>query len=153
MTKTSLVLITVTCFVGWFVIEFVRDSGRVQYVDHRETSAVSPNRTHHGTRRLFVIDPALNVAFISSDDRITGQQGNIYQLSLDAPDHRPEQLLAHVDFEFHPHGIDVYRWPNDQISLYAINHRKESDFIEVFTYQDGHAIHQQSINLHMKKCQ
>ncbi len=148
MTKTSLVLMTVTCFVGWFVIQFVRDSGALITLTIVKPQQCRTIENIMGPEDI-VIDTQLNMAFISSDDRVAGQQGNIYRLSLDAIDYHPEKLFAHVDFEFHPHGIDLYRWPNHQTYIYAINHRKESDFVEVFAYQNDKAIHQQSINLHM----
>lgn len=84
---------------------------------------------------------ARKVLFISSDFRPTthgapSPRGDIWALSVGST--TPTNLTSGLalDFEFHPHGMALFDFP-DRTRLWVINHRADSDSIEVFDYAGG----------------
>jgi len=75
------------------------------------------------------IDEKLGVAFVSAFDRrarLSGKsaaQDGLYVLTLaGAP---TLKKLAGTPSDFHPHGISLFRGPDDALTLIAINHRAD----------------------------
>lgn len=84
-----------------------------------------------------IIDPDLEIAFISADDRRASAsgapvQGGIYTMRLDGSD-RVSRVSSNSFGEFHPHGISLWRSPDGMKRLFAINHTiNDGDKVEIF---------------------
>ena len=96
------------------------------------------------------IDQQTGMAFISSCDfraMVKGDKaprGAIYGYDLNAANPVLTELTKDFQGEFNPHGIGLYRGP-DGIRLFAVNHRSDGHFVEVFDYQGSRLVHRQSI--------
>ena len=75
------------------------------------------------------IDAKLDLAFISATDRRARARGTpsradgLYALQLAGPGNLVR--LSGTPADFHPHGISLYRAPNGDETLMAINHRSD----------------------------
>src|SRR3990167_5925181 len=130
--------------VGWMVWNLVPASGvfaglKPKLIDDCGAVAVFP-----GTEDV-TIDPELQVAFISADDRratLAGApvQGGVYALRLDGSD-RVSKVSPDSFGEFHPHGISLWRGDDGRKRLFAINHTiNEGDKVEIFDVGTGGAL-------------
>ncbi len=76
-----------------------------------------------------VIDEKLGLAFVSATDRRAGLRGKpsaqdgLYVLALNGAANLVK--LAGTPADFHPHGISLYRAANGDVTLMAINHRRD----------------------------
>jgi arylesterase/paraoxonase len=96
------------------------------------------------------IHPQTGVAFISSSDRralLRGEktQGAIYAYNLNAAASELKNLTNAFNKELHPHGISLYLGENNAVSLFAINHRADGEYVEIFDYHDSTLVHRESI--------
>lgn len=95
------------------------------------------------------IDPENGFAFVSGDDRRgqTGKRypGSVYGYSLMSPQIQPKDLTASLEMEFHPHGLSLYRGPEEPRLLFVINHRLEQDSIEIFEVRESTLVHRETI--------
>lgn len=130
--------------IAWLLWHMAPASGvfaglKPKLVDQCRAVAVFP-----GTEDV-TIDPRLNVAFISADDRratMAGKpvQGGIYALRLDGTD-RVMKVSPDSFGEFHPHGISLWRGEDGRQRLFAINHTiNDGDKVEVFDVGLGGAL-------------
>jgi arylesterase/paraoxonase len=97
------------------------------------------------------VDQSTGIAFLSSMDRWREKQGNktrgaIYSLNLNDSTANPENLTTNLVFEFMPHGISLFHSPTGKTILFAINHRRDGNYIEVFEYRNDSLIHRESIS-------
>lgn len=75
----------------------------------------------------FEIDQGHRLMLISSTDRhaaTPSRQDGIYAVALDDPAAKPVRL-AGTPKDFHPHGISLYRGPDGNDILYAVNHHAD----------------------------
>ncbi len=94
----------------------------------------------------FEVDAAHDAIIVSSTNRRASKgspdpRDGLYLLKLSAPDTTPVKLDG-VPKDFHPHGISLYRAPNGDETLMAINHRSDgSHAVEIFglSYENGAA--------------
>ena len=94
----------------------------------------------------FEVDAAHDAIIVSSTNRrapkgAPDSRDGLYLLKLSAPDAPPVKLDG-VPKDFHPHGISLYRAPNGDETLMAINHRSNGTHaIEIFglSYENGAA--------------
>ncbi len=94
----------------------------------------------------FEIDAAHDAIIVSSTNRRAPKaspdpRDGLYLLKLSAPDAPPVKLEG-VPKDFHPHGISLYRAPNGDETLMAINHRSDGgQAVEIFglAYDNGAA--------------
>jgi arylesterase/paraoxonase len=89
------------------------------------------------------------MAFVSSDVRPTArgdgpERGEIYGYDLNSPDPEPVNLTRSFPGEFHPHGISLYRSPEDT-RLFVVNHRPRADGIEIFKIEEGRLDHLRTV--------
>jgi len=98
------------------------------------------------------IDPATGMALVSSCDRRQVRsggtaQGAIFQIDASSPTPVPVNLTAGLDLpEFQPHGISLYADPADGTKwVFAVNHRSDGQFVEIFQYTDTALVHSASI--------
>ena len=140
----SLVGLFVLGAVGWLLWNIIPASGifaglKPKLIDQCRKVDVFP-----GTEDV-TIDPELNVAFISADDRratFAGEpvQGGVFVLKLDGSD-RVMKASPDSFGEFHPHGISLWRGADGRKRLFAINHTpNDGDKVEVFDVGLGGAL-------------
>ncbi|MBU0934978.1 MAG: SMP-30/gluconolactonase/LRE family protein [Spirochaetes bacterium] len=97
------------------------------------------------------IDQDTGMAFISCDDRRASmagreQQGAIYGLNLQIEGSQPLNLTADFTKAFHPHGISLFRTTAGELLLFAINHNEDSQYVEIFEYQNNRLQYRESIS-------
>lgn len=130
--------------VGWMVWNLVPASGvfaglKPKLIDDCRAVAVFP-----GTEDV-TIDPELQVAFISADDRratLAGApvQGGVYALRLDGSD-RVSKVSPDSFGEFHPHGLSLWRGEDGRKRLFVVNHSgRDGDKVEIFDVGTGGAL-------------
>src|SRR5258706_13253798 len=94
------------------------------------------------------IDEKLGVAFISAfDRRVAGKsaaQDGLYVLTLTGAPNLNK--LAGTPSDFHPHGITLYRGASDELTLMAINHRRDGS-----SSVDSFAVLKESGGLRLKE--
>lgn len=92
------------------------------------------------------IDKAKGVALISSNNFSSDSiNGAIFLLNIKATAPKPIKLTENIAFDFHPHGISLYRSLEGVKKLFVINHRKKGDYVEVFEFTDSTLVHLESI--------
>jgi arylesterase/paraoxonase len=140
----SLIGLIVLGAVGWLLWNIIPASGmfaglKPKLIDQCRKVDVFP-----GTEDV-TIDPELNVAFISADDRratFAGKpvQGGVFVLKLDGSD-RVMKASPDSFGEFHPHGISLWRGADGRKRFFAINHTlNDGDKVEVFDVGLGGAL-------------
>ncbi len=97
------------------------------------------------------IDPNTGLAFISSYDRRLYRAGMdapgaIFALDVKSKKPSPKNLTKSFKKEFHPHGISLYASADGKTLLFAINHTKSGDFVEIFEYVNEILEHRESIS-------
>ncbi|MFY7911313.1 MAG: SMP-30/gluconolactonase/LRE family protein [Emticicia sp.] len=91
-------------------------------------------------------DKATGLALISSNDfSDDSKNGAIFLLNTKENTPKPIKLTEKVTFDFHPHGISLYRTLEGAKRLFVINHRKKGDYVEVFDFTDSTLVHLESI--------
>lgn len=68
------------------------------------------------------IDAASGLAFVSTDDRRTGERGGIYAFDIAAPD-SVHLVSTDAPDDFHPHGLSLWTAPDGSQRLFVVNHR------------------------------
>lgn len=96
------------------------------------------------------IDQRHGLAFISSYNRRLYKaglevQGAIFSLDYKGADHAPHALTTGFKSVFHPHGINLYQDPDGQTFIFAINHTKRGNSVEIFEYKGGRLEHLETI--------
>jgi arylesterase / paraoxonase len=138
-------LIVLSVLVAFFVLRWTTAAGFFSRV-----AAVSPSicKAIPGMQgpEDFEVDAGHDAVIVSSTNRRAPKNSSdprdgLYLLKLSAPD-APPLKLAGVPKDFHPHGISLYRTPNGDETLMAINHRANgTNAIEIFglSYENGAA--------------
>jgi arylesterase/paraoxonase len=95
------------------------------------------------------IDPDTGLAYISVDDRrAAGKgrpvQGSIYGFDTRAGASVPYRLSGDLPFDFHPHGIGLFR--RGEKRLFVINHRTDGHFVEIFRVHRDRLVHLESVS-------
>jgi len=62
----------------------------------------------------------------------------LFNLSSDNPVMEKLEMEGFLHKDFHPHGIHVVPLPNDDVLLFAVNHRRDADSIELFRFSVEH---------------
>jgi len=144
-------IITLVVFLlvfGIFVLDTIRDAGEFKTIQPHFSGKMQKIFEVTGAEDI-TIHPQTGVAFISGDDRRANRRGEskpgaIYSYLLKAE--RPEliNLTPNLPFEFHPHGISLYRSDGKE-RLFVVNHRAAGDFIEIFAIRNDSLFHSESI--------
>jgi arylesterase / paraoxonase len=137
-----IVLLVLTLF---FVIRWITAAGVFTSVATVTPSICKPTASLPGPED-FEVDAAHDAIIVSSTNRRAPKDSpdsrdGLYLLKLSAPDAPPVKLDG-VPKDFHPHGISLYRAPNGDETLMAINHRSNGTHaIEIFglSYENGAA--------------
>lgn len=142
------VFVAAAGYLGYY---YVPATGVLVRLEPRLASECAKVPVFPGTEDV-TIDPSLNLAFISADDRRATaagkpRQGGIYAMSID------DSVVRRVGGDgfgpFHPHGISLWRGPSGEKRLFAINHRTATeDSVEIFDVGlDGGLTHARTIAL------
>lgn len=103
----------------------------------------------YGTEDL-AVDRTNGLLFISSTNRRikepdTALGNGLYLLDLDKEDAQPYLLNTDFPDELFLHGISLFR-ENSSTYIYAVNHRKDGDYIELFKYSNDSLLIQNSFS-------
>ncbi len=149
MTK-KIVLITLVALV-LLIVKILYQAGVFKtIVNHSDLKNISLYTNVTGTEDLD-IDRENALLFISSSDRwnidsTSASKDGIYLLNLNsvgAKQNKPVRLATTLAEEFHPHGIYFLKKDNKDY-LFAVNHNKKGNFVEVFQYQNNQLTHLKS---------
>lgn len=148
-TKIVIGVGIIVIIVALFVLKTLRDAGEFKTLTAHCDCTCTPVKGAAGPEDI-AVDPELKIAFISADDRRAAQrgesvQGAIYAYYLESPATPLKNLTPRVIFDFHPHGISLYRSPGKKL-LFVINHRDDGHFIEIFAFKDMRLHHLESIS-------
>lgn len=139
--------LAVLLYLGWFYAPL---SGAFSHHDDRLARECRKVDTFPGPEDV-TIDPDLNLAFISADDRRATQrgapvQGGVYAMSLDEA--ATVRRVGGDGFgPFHPHGFSLWKGADGVRRLFVINHRTATDStLELFDVgADGSLTHARTI--------
>ncbi len=94
------------------------------------------------------VDYQSGIAYISSDDRASALKGNVLPgaiYSYDLKNFRMRKLTGNLHFDFHPHGIELYKTDDGRKLLFVVNHRRRGHYIEIFEIKKRKLLHRESI--------
>lgn len=81
------------------------------------------------------IDHATGIAYFAATDRrveTPRPRGSIYRLDLNDPSSAPVEVLGDVPADFFAHGLSLWRDPEGVLRLFAVNHPKSGETVEIF---------------------
>lgn len=154
MSKIKIFILTIILIVialGAFVLKTFRDAGEFKEIIPRSFSVLQ-NVPGVFSSEDITINQLTGVAYISSADRraqlagLQTKQGGIFAYDLNAAN--PQLVNITIGFEkaFNPHGIAIYTHEDRSVTLFAINHNDEGDFVEIFDQQNGQFNHRESVS-------
>ncbi len=97
------------------------------------------------------VDPETKIAYLSGYDRWAARggkpaRGAIWTYDLNTPDATPVDATADALPEgFWPHGISLYRAPDGQRTLFAINHAGGKHAVEIFDVDGATLAHRRTV--------
>jgi len=95
------------------------------------------------------VDPSTGIAYISAYDRGAGPgepaSGALYAYPLNRPNSEPTNLTPDAGPDFRPHGISLYRHPDGEKKLFAVNHADAGHGIEIFSLAGAALEHERTI--------
>ena len=150
MKKILIVTAIFVVVLGLFILDTLHKAG--------EFKTIEPHFAGRGQRveglvgaEDITINPSTGVALISCDDRRANRSGQnkpgaIYSFDLNLDPPQIINLTPALPFEFHPHGISLYLPSDSSARLFAVNHRADGHFIEVFDVADSVLYHRESIS-------
>jgi arylesterase/paraoxonase len=132
--------------VAFFVIRWLTAAGVFTSVTPLSPNICQPIARLQGPED-FEVDAAHDAIIVSSTNRRAPKaapdpRDGLYVLKLSDPRAAPVKLTAGVPKDFHPHGISLYRAPNGDEILMAINHHSSGTHaVEIFglSYENGAA--------------
>ncbi len=95
------------------------------------------------------IDHQTGFAYFATVDRRQTDprpRGSIYMLDLNDTASQPVEVLGNEIADFYAHGISLWRDSNGALRLFAVNHSKSGEAVEIFEVaQDGQLQHLETI--------
>ncbi len=143
---TGIVLV-VTVLVLLLGLKTYYDAGEFKVIESRNDHNCIEIPGVYGPEDID-LDHEKGVAYISSDDRASMLRGEVKQgaiYSYDMKHHRLRKLSCKLHFDFHPHGIDLFRDKSGAILLFVVNHRRNGHYVEIFEVKKDRLIHRESI--------
>ncbi|MES2254245.1 MAG: hypothetical protein V4559_04275 [Pseudomonadota bacterium] len=139
-------LVVLLVVVAFFVIRWLTAAGVFTSVTPLSPNICQPIARLQGPED-FEIDAAHDAIIVSSTNRRAPKDApdprdGLYVLKLNDRHAAPVKLTDGVPKDFHPHGISLYRAPNGDETLMAINHHSNGTHaVEIFglTYENGAA--------------
>jgi len=148
----AIILLVLTLIAGGLLLKTYYDAGEFKEI---ETTYQGKCQRVSGvlSSEDIAIDQETGTAFISSTDwrnlwssgKKAGQ-GAIYGLDLNSPNSDLIHLTADFAKEFNPHGIGLWRGKDGILLLFAVNHRRDGHFVEIFEEKGDKLIHRESIS-------
>jgi len=129
---------------AFFVIRWLTAAGVFTSVTPLSPNICQPIARLQGPED-FEVDAAHDAVIVSSTNRRAPKDApdardGLYVLKLSDTKAAPVKLTDGVPKDFHPHGISLYRAPNGDETLMAINHHPNGTHsVEIFglSYEDG----------------
>ncbi len=127
-------LVLLLMFLSGYILYLVADAGYFREISDIKFGDCKSSSIIEGPEDMVQI-PGEDHVLISSDLRGDLAQGDLFQYDLKTRQAFPLIKKLKLSFNFHPHGIDLFK-TEDQILVYAINHRdKHHTTLEVFNWQ------------------
>lgn len=138
-------VVLIVLVAGRFAAVTVPASGMLADLEPRLTDQCDRLDIAPGTEDV-TIDPVSGLAFVSTDDRRTGNRGAIYAFDPDDPSSLREVSGAEPA-EFHPHGLSLWTGRNGAQRLFVVNHTMDGRHsIELFDIgADGLLTHAETV--------
>ncbi len=145
-------LIIITCIVvvaiAVFILKTIKDAGEFKTLTPHSGYSCVKVQNVPGPEDI-AIDNSTGTAFVSSFNRrefMKGRliQGAIFSYNLEG---KPvlKNLTSALKFDFYPHGISFFAAPDGKKYLFAINHRKEKNCVEIFEFKNSALIHTETV--------
>tara|TARA_B110000438_G_C15723023_1_gene610700 strand:- start:144 stop:1166 length:1023 start_codon:yes stop_codon:yes gene_type:complete len=133
--------------ISFLSIKTVSDAGSFKKINPHYNGECIQIEGVSGPEDIVILDNGL--ALISSDNRrltLKGNpvQGHIFSYNLKDDFPKVNRLTDDINFEFHPHGISVFK-DFDKIVLFVVNHRLEQNTIEIFHLINNKLFYQKTI--------
>lgn len=137
----AVVILTVVLFAAGWIAYLLGSLGVFKTIEPHFAGECTPITGVVGPEDI-TIHPETGVAYISSADWRAAAQGKsangaIYAYDLKSQTPQLLKLTTGMDAYFHPHGISLYQDENGQDALFAVNHRKGKNSIEIFDLKNG----------------
>ena len=149
----------VVFLVGFFSIKTVVDAGQFKTIEPHFEGLCNSIFGLEGPEDIIILDDGRT--FISSDPRrkalseslslysyeekdINSNQGSIFYYDLN--NQKLQNLTSHLDFEFHPHGISIYKSLDEKIYLNAVSHTSEGHYVVSFILDGNKLILKEKIS-------
>ncbi|MBI1364875.1 MAG: hypothetical protein GC153_02820 [Alphaproteobacteria bacterium] len=136
--------LALAALAAYILSNVIAASGAFVKIENRLAEHCDTLRIFPGTEDV-TIDPDTNIAFVSASDRRASKagrpvQGGIY--AFDVATYQTVRKVTSDDFgDFQPHGISLWRDPDGEKRLFAINHRTDgTQAVEIFSVGDGGAL-------------
>jgi arylesterase/paraoxonase len=148
--KFVLAFVVIAVALVGYVVKTFYDAGEFKEIRAHSQGLVQTITGVQSSEDI-TINPLTGIGFISSADRraqFAGrktQQGGVFAYALKAENAQPINLTADFEKEFNPHGISLFIHEDSSTTLFAINHNREGDFVEIFDEQDSAFVHRKSI--------
>jgi arylesterase / paraoxonase len=148
--RLSLVVLIILAGAGAFTLRTYHYAGEFKSYEPHYNGECTAVPGMPGSEDI-TIDRRHGIAFVSSYDRWSYRagaetRGAIYSLEYEGNTHVPRELTKGFKSEFHPHGISLYQDPYGRTLLFAVNHTKAGNSIEIFEYRGGVLNHRETIS-------
>jgi arylesterase/paraoxonase len=154
MRKTKIFFLTIGAILialVALVLKTFRDAGEFREIVPRSFGALQSVAGVQSSEDI-TINHLTGIAYISSTDRrrqlagLQPRQGGIFVYDLNAATPRLIEATSGFEKAFNPHGIAIYTHEDSSVTLFAINHNNDGDFVEIFDEQNGQFVHRQSVS-------
>ena len=149
----------IALLVSFFSIKTVVDAGQFKTIEPHFEGSCNSIFGLEGPEDIIILDDGK--AFISSDPRrkalseslslysyeekdTNSNQGSIFYYDIN--NQELNNLTAHLDFEFHPHGISIYKSIDEKIYLNAVSHTSKGHFVISFILNGDRLILREEIS-------
>lgn len=149
MKKLALVAFVTLGLLAWFVLDTLQAAGHFKTIEPHFDGSCRPVGGMPGPEDI-TVHPDTGIAFISSTDRRAqraGQavRGAIYALDLGSTEPEPTKLITELGHGFQPHGLSLFRGPDDQESLFVVSHPDGRHTVEIFDVRAGALAHRETL--------
>ncbi len=147
MKRYQKILLGIVFLVLLFVGRLLINAGVFTKIDPHFKGKITEISGFEGAEDI-AIDQETGLAYISSNDfsKKESKKGAIFLLNLDDSIPKPINISGILPFDFHPHGISLYKAENGDKLLFVVNHRTDGQFIEIFNWNDSSLVHKESIS-------
>ncbi|MBP7737258.1 MAG: SMP-30/gluconolactonase/LRE family protein [Spirochaetes bacterium] len=148
--KKKIVIVTcvVLILVIILVIKSLRDAGEFTTLTPRSVCTCARVMNVPGAEDI-AIDHETGIAFVSSFDRRAFMKGKLLQGAIYSYNLQGKPVLKNVTagltIDFYPHGISFFKDGGGRKYLFAINHHRSNNYIEIFEIKNNTLVHLETV--------